>query len=35
MNKKNIKTIGILIFVVIIGFGVFYLTNILPANRVL
>lgn len=35
MNKKIIKIIGILIFTVIIGFGVFYFTSILPANRVL
>mgnify|MGYP006883564037 CR=1 FL=1 len=35
MSKKKYKMIGILICIAAIGFGVFYFTNIAPANKVL
>lgn len=35
MSKKTFRIIGILICIAIIGSGVFYLTNIAPANKIL
>jgi len=35
MRKKNFVITGILICVAVIGFGVFYYFNILPANKII
>jgi len=35
MSKRTFKIIGILICIAAVGFGVFYITTIAPANRVL